>query len=244
MASPVFLTAEWRHLVMINYEVDPAILMPYVPIGTQLDLWNGKAYVSLVGFMFLNTQVLGLPVPFHRNFEEINLRFYVKYASPEGSRRGVVFIKEIVPRWGIAMVARYVYNENYVALPMRHKIVQSSSQIEANYEWKLGGRWNKIGVRCQGDPEPLVPGSDVEFITEHYWGYTVRKDGETAAYEVQHPHWRVWQADFSEADVDVAANYGAVFAPYLAKPPASAFLAEGSEIQVFKGQSLKNNIKK
>src|SRR3954468_20670393 len=118
----IFLAAEWRYLAMLNYQVDPAILHPHLPRGTELDIWNGRHYISLVGFRFLNTRVLGVPIPFHRNFEEVNLRFYVRRKGPEGWRRGVVFIAEIVPRFAIAAVARLFYNENYVALPTRHKL--------------------------------------------------------------------------------------------------------------------------
>src|SRR5262245_20887686 len=109
-----FLTADWRYLVMINYEVDPEILHPYIPGGTELDQWQGRTFVSVVGFLFLRTRVLGLTIPFHHNFEEVNLRFYVRRRAIEGWRRGVVFIREIVPRWAIAAVAREFYNENYV----------------------------------------------------------------------------------------------------------------------------------
>jgi uncharacterized protein YqjF (DUF2071 family) len=98
----VFLTAEWRNLAMLNYEVDQSLLLPFVPSGTTLDQWEGKTYVSLVGFRFLKTRVLGLPVPFHTNFDEVNLRFYVRRRIAGDVRRGVVFIREIVPRWAIA----------------------------------------------------------------------------------------------------------------------------------------------
>ncbi len=50
--SKVFLTAEWRYLAMFNYEVPPELLAPLVPRGTELDSWQGKVYVSLVGFLF------------------------------------------------------------------------------------------------------------------------------------------------------------------------------------------------
>src|SRR5581483_11035238 len=126
MESPIarvpssFLTAEWHNLAMLNYEIDPAVLRAFVPNGTELDSWNGKAYVSMVGFMFLKTRVRRFAIPFHQNFEEINLRFYVRRKGPDGWRRGVVFIKEIVPRFAIALIARMFYNENYVALAMRN----------------------------------------------------------------------------------------------------------------------------
>src|SRR4026208_556537 len=96
-ASP-FLTAEWRRLAMLSFEIDPRVLSPLVPAGTELDEWQGRTFASLVGFLFLDTRVFGLAVPFHRNFEEVNLRFYVRRMASDGLRRGVVFVKEIVPR--------------------------------------------------------------------------------------------------------------------------------------------------
>jgi uncharacterized protein YqjF (DUF2071 family) len=140
----IFLSAEWRHLVMVNYEIDPSILAPLIPAGTVLDLWKGKAYVSLVGFMFLNTRVLGLPIPFHRNFEEVNLRFYIKRQSADGDLRGVAFVKEIVPKRGIAYIARRLYGENYIALPMKHLLKETHNEIQAEYQWKTSERWQKI----------------------------------------------------------------------------------------------------
>jgi uncharacterized protein len=240
MEPAAFLSAKWKHLIMINYEVDPSILAPYIPTGTQIDLWKGKALISLVGFMFLDTYVNGFSIPFHRDFEEVNLRFYVKKSdTAEGERRGVVFIKEIVPRWGIAFLARYLYNENYAALPMQHLIEQHAEKIRVEYSWKYKGRWQKIGVGCQGIPYIPLSGSEAEFITEHYWGYTIQQNGETLEYQVKHPPWRIWEVGHNEVAVDLKAFYGTVFTPSLEKPPVSAFLAEGSEVRIFKGRKVK-----
>jgi uncharacterized protein YqjF (DUF2071 family) len=239
MPLPLFLSARWQHLLMINYEIDPDVLTPFIPRGTEIDLWQGKAYVSVVGFMFLDTYVRGLPIPFHRNFEEVNLRFYIKRSHlPEGERRAVGFIKEIVPRWGIAYLARRLYNENYVALPMRHVIEQKQNQISAAYYWKYKKKWQSIQVSCQNEPQYPSVNSEAEFITEHYWGYSKQRNGDTMEYQVEHPRWRVWQADHHEIDVDVNGLYGPVFAPFLEKSPSSVFLAEGSQVNVYKGQKL------
>lgn len=236
MTTNPFLSAKWKHLVMINYEIDPSVLAPFVPQGTELDLWNGKAYVSLVGFMFLDTYVKGYAIPFHRNFEEVNLRFYVK-KNADG-RRGVTFIKEIVPRWGIAYIARRLYNENYVALPMKHHIQELPTGISAEYAWKFKDKWQKIGLQCQGDSYFPSVGSEEEFITEHYWGYSLQHDGGTMEYEVKHPQWRLWKAEQYEVAVDVESLYGSTFAPFLKRKPTSSFLAEGSDVQVFKGERM------
>jgi uncharacterized protein YqjF (DUF2071 family) len=234
-----FLTARWVHLAMLNFEVDPAILENRVPAGTDLDTFDGKTFVSMVGFQFLDTRVLGISVPFHRNFDEINLRFYVRRNAEDGLRRGVVFVKEIVPRAAIAWVARRIYNENYVALPMSHEDqVGQNPEPRVSYRWKHRRRLNALSVRVAGTPYVPDEASEESFITEHYWGYVRQRSGTTLEYQVEHPRWKVWRASEAELDCDISAQYGAEFAPFLAGPPSSAFLAEGSAITVRRGQLL------
>jgi uncharacterized protein YqjF (DUF2071 family) len=238
---PVFLTAKWRHLAMLNYEVNPAILAPFVPAGTELDVWNGKTYVSLVGFQFLKTRVRGVAIPFHQNFEELNLRFYVRREAADGWRRGVVFIKELVPRVAIAWVARRFYNENYIAVPMWHRIAMDGGAVKsALYGWRFGGQDNHVKIVTQGEALPLVAGSEAEFITEHYWGYARQRDGGTMEYRVEHPAWRVWAAPAAEFRGDAAGLYGAELGQVLSGPPVSAFLAEGSGVVVHSGTRMED----
>ena len=233
--ASTFLTAEWRWLAMANYVIDPAVLAPYVPRGTELDTWQGRHYVSLVGFLFLDTRVLGVPIPFRRNFEELNLRFYVRRKAPDGWRRGAVFIKELVPRWAIATVARVVYGENYEARPMRHTVERNALTPLVRYEWYAQKRWQHLAMQTTGTAQLLVAGSEEEFITEHYWGYAAQRDGGSVEYQVEHPSWRVWQAASVEFDSDAAALYGAEFANVLASQPVSAFVAKGSAIKIKRG---------
>ncbi|MCY1063137.1 DUF2071 domain-containing protein [Nannocystis sp. RBIL2] len=248
MGDAAFLTAEWRDLVMLNFVVDPAVLAPHVPPGTELDRFGGEVYVSLVGFMFLRTRLLGCPVPWHRDFEELNLRFYVRrrgrddepHVGPDGYKRGVAFLKEIVPRAAVAMVARRLYGERYEAWPMRH--TRTAGAIEGSgrvgYGVRVGGRWHDLGLGYRGEPAALVPGSEAEFIAEHYWGYVAGPGRPTIEYRVEHPPWRVWAGVEPQLDVDVAALYGREFAPALAGAPRSAFLAEGSPVTVYHGRRL------
>jgi uncharacterized protein YqjF (DUF2071 family) len=226
---------------MLNYPADANMLQQFVPDGTELDLWQGRAYLSVVGFMMLDTRVRGIPIPCHRNFEEVNLRMYVRRKAADGWRRGVVFIKEIVPRWMTAWVARRFYNENYVAMPMRHDVVLPSAATSAGsvrFEWSSEGRWNSVSAQITGSPVALAKGSEEEFITEHYWGYCQQRDGSTVEYGVEHPPWRVWTAANPRLDCDVAATYGAEFAASLAGTPTSAFVADGSPVVVRRGIRL------
>jgi uncharacterized protein len=247
MSGRVFLTAEWRYLAMLNYAVDPRLLAPRVPPGTELDLWNGTAYVSMVGFLFLRTRVLNFPIPFHQNFEEINLRFYVRHQTSDGVRRGVAFIKEIVPRRAIASVARLFYGEPYVARPMQHRIEKNdkADSLRENgaveYGWFDFGRWNTLRAVTIGAPVALAPDSEAEFIAEHYWGYTTRRDGGCSEYKVEHPPWRVWQTSDATLDCDVARVYGDEFASVLSAAPRAAFVAEGSPIRVMRGRRIERN---
>ncbi|MCE9530277.1 MAG: DUF2071 domain-containing protein [Planctomycetes bacterium] len=225
---------------MLNFEVRPEILMPYVPQGTELDQWHGRTLASIVGFRFISTKVLGIPVPFHRDFDEVNLRFYVRRFEGGEWRRGVVFIKEIVPRWMISCVARRVYNENYVTMRMRHQVVPPNTEQpgRVQYEWKHLGRWNRVAATIQDKPVAIQPGSEEEFITEHYWGYTRQRDGGTMEYQVEHPIWSVWPGKNVEFDLDVKSLYGEAFVPPLTGRPTSVFVADGSAIVVRKGQRI------
>ena len=234
----VFLKAEWRNLVMLNYEVGPDLLAEFIPAGTELDRWNGKLFVSLVGFRFLKTRVRGLSIPFHRNFDEVNLRFYVRRTEGTEVRRGVVFIKEIVPRWAIAFVARNVYNERYVALPMRHHTESLDRGMFVEYGWRTGPAWNRISLGAEADAAFPQENSEEQFITEHYWGYAQQRDGSTMEYRVAHPPWRVWRGCDAKFEGDVTELYGPALAAVIRGKPSSAFLAEGSEVEVFRGRKL------
>src|SRR5579863_2790370 len=184
----VFLSAEWLDLVMLNYDVDPALLLEYLPSGTELDTFAGSTLVSLVGFRFIRTRLFGaLPIPFHSDFDEVNLRFYVRRKHSGETRRGVVFIREIVPKRAVAYIARVVYGEKYIRVPMRHRIAVNANRRSIRYEWQIGGEWCSLRAESQGDPLLPTEGSLEKFISEHYWGYSAQRDGSCTEYHVTHP---------------------------------------------------------
>lgn len=236
--QPTFLTTEWRHLAMLNYEVEPTVLEPYVPAGTELDTWNGKHYVSVVGLLFLNTRLYGMSIPFHRDFEEINLRFYVRYEAAGETRRGVVFVREIVPKAAITMVARVFYNENYVTMPTIHNLKRDNEELSLSYQWRQADFTHSLQVRAEGTPTPIRDNTEEEFIAEHYWGYAVQRDGGTLEYEVEHPRWRVWRINEASLSCDVERLYGSQFAEHIGANPDSALLAEGSPVIVRRGARI------
>ena len=232
-----FLTAAWRDLVMLSWAIDPALLAPRVPAGTSLDLHGGRALVSVVGFRFLGTRVLGVRVPGHADFDEVNLRFYVRRETPSGEvRRGVVFVRELVPRAAVAWLARRVYGEPYRTLPMR----SAASGRRFIYEWRREAGWEGLAATAVGEARVPPPGSEEAFITQHHWGYGRGRDGATLEYEVEHVPWRVWATEAATLRADVAGLYGAEFATALSAVPVSTLIADGSPITVFRPQRLPN----
>ena len=231
-----FLTAEWKNLVMLNYAVDGSLLERFVPAGTELDSFEGSTYLSLVGFEFNRTRIFGFPVPFHQAFEEVNLRFYVRRTS----KRGVVFIRELVPRRAVAAIARLAFNENYSCVPMSHRIETRAEGgvVEAEYAWGSGSDRCLMRIETEGPVFLPVDGSASQFITEHYWGYAAQPGGGCLEYEVQHARWFIQRTKRAEFSGSLARLYGAEIAQALMRRPDSAFLAEGSPVTVFTGKRI------
>lgn len=239
MSRP-FLTARWEDLLLLNYACPSELIEPLLPRGTRLDRWGEETLISLVGFMFRDTRVRGLAIPCHRTFEEVNLRFYVVHETPQGElRRGVVFIRELVPRTAIALVARAVYKEPYLAVPMSHAVaLDPRTGGTASYTWSHAGSEFRLEATASGAACESPEGSEAEFITEHYWGYTRRSGGRTAEYRVEHPRWQVWNAESASFSGAAEPLYGARIAEILADRPRSAFLAVGSQVAVYPGDKV------
>ena len=225
---------------MLNYEIDPNLLHNYVPFGTMLDSFLGKTYISLVGFRFCHTKLFGsLAVPLHSDFDEVNLRFYVRRRQGEENRRGVVFIAEIVDKLAVARIARLVYGENYVCLPMKHNICTDGSRKTFEYQWQVKkNKWCKLAAQAMGAPEIPREGSLEQFITEHYWGYSNQRGGGSLEYHVSHVPWQVWQSTTAGFEGDASGLYGVELGRVLQGHPTSAFIADGSPVTVFKGRKL------
>jgi uncharacterized protein len=227
-----FLRAEWRKLAIANFVVDADLLQELLPAKTSFDLWEGKCYVSLIGFMFLNTTVLNFRIPFHENFEEVNLRFYVKYADGDELKRGVVFIRELVPKPVIAFAANKLYHEHYRMVKMEHEwSADQPHSVEVSYSWQKQGP-NTFKIVAANEPQQIIMGSKEEFISHKLWGYTRVNDHKTLQYRVDHPLWNVYPVKEYHIDVDFQNSFGQKFSFLKNKKPESVFLAEGSAVQV------------
>jgi uncharacterized protein YqjF (DUF2071 family) len=237
LSSDTFLTAHWKNLVMLNYSVEPSLLLPFIPAGTRIDTFEGKSYVSLIGFEFQRTRLRGVRVPFHQSFEEINLRFYVSYSG----KRGAVFIRELVPKRAVALIARFAFNENYSYAAMSHRIeMRANGDVSrAEYSWRFGGQ--SFSMEIETEELSYVPpeGSLSQFITEHYWGYAAQRDGGCVEYAVKHPSWRVWDAAHVRFQGDSNDLYGREMSHVLSGTPDSAFFVDGSPVTVSRGRRIR-----
>ncbi len=251
------LTARWTELLLLNFPVPPDAIESLVPPGTEPDLHNGQAYISIVGFRFHAVRLFGLPVPGHTSFPEINLRYYVRRQVGDELRRGVVFVREIAPRRAVAFTGNWLYNENYITRPMRSTLQMSGPTLapgdtleyawRTRCTWPLRGRppkgqpqhyWNRLAARVAAPLALPALGSLEQFFVEHYWGYVRARDGATREYRVLHDPWQVAPADNITWDCDLPATYTTPLAEYLKQPPTSAIIAAGSPIQLYRGRRL------
>ncbi len=238
-----FLTAQWLNLIFANYEIEPKILKKYLPFGTELDLWQGKCFVSVVGFDFRETAVLGIKFPFHTNFEEVNLRFYVRYKDGNNWKRGAVFIKEIVPRAMITFIANTLYKENYATHKTKKLWQITDNELLIRYEWLNKKHWNLIEVKAEKEKQNIIADSEAEFITEHYWGYAKANEDQTTEYEVVHPKWQIHAVKDYRIEADFVDLYGENFSFLVDTPPSSVFLADGSPVAILRGKSITSSSK-
>lgn len=234
-----FLKARWENLIMANYTIDTETLLPFLPAGVEIDLYDGKAYVSLVGFIFKRSRIFHVPIPLMGTFEEVNLRFYVKRKVGDTYRRGVVFINETVPYRPVAWLANKLYKEHYITIPTKHDLVLDQSSKSIQYEWKVGESWNHLKVKATRNSREMERGSLEEFIFEHYYGYTKISDSVSQEYKINHPRWLVNDVNEKSVNCDFAQMYGPPFSDLNNKNPVSVITAEGSNISVdWKRQSF------
>lgn len=226
-----FLRARWENLIMANYEIDPSVLQPSLPYGVEIDTYRSKAYISLVGFLFRETRLFNVSVPFLGTFEEINLRFYVVRKMGAETRRGVVFVNETVPFRPVVIVANWLYKEHYVAVPTQHEWKISDRSKEIAYGWQCKNECFQIKAIATNQAEPTV-GSIEEYIFEHYYGYTELNDNRSVEYRVEHPRWQVNKVKEFEIKCDFAKMYGSAFGILNGAEPSSVIMAEGSAISV------------
>ena len=226
---------------MLHFDAEAAALQQYVPPGTELDLWRGRAIVSVVGLLSRHTRVLGVvPAALPASFVQVDLRTYVRrpgrvgepHVGLDGHRHGVVAVCELVPRPLLAACAR-AYGEPTVTAATRHEFASG----RVRYGWRLGGEWSEVVLDFDGSPAPLQPGTEAEFLALRHWSYC-RRGSKTRESRLEHTRWHHWVADAA----DLAGGFGSLVPPWLAEAlarrPRSAHLAAGSTARRYHGETF------
>jgi len=237
-----FLKATWRYLPFANFKVDPSFLQEYVPKGCRLQVRDGKADISVVGLRFENTRILGIPVPGHINFSEINLRIYVEGYKNGELKPGVSFIKEIVSKPIITWVANNLYDEHYDTMPIDYELQPSGKLHPVNeritYSWKPKDQWMRFSIDYDPKELNIVDNSNEQFILERYYGFSEQR-GKTSCYEVKHASWNYHKVEDYKLQLDFEQTYGSNFAMLNQLQPDSVMMAQGSRIGIGKKSKLR-----
>lgn len=227
-----FLTAVWSDLILISYAVPDEVLTPYLTPGLELDRWEGSAWCSLVAFNFEQTRVLGWSVPYPRtlcDFPEFNLRFYVR----QGTRRGVVFVRELTSNLLVVNLARLLYNEPYTAVPIQSRVTQAGSLRRVRHDFVVGGKPQMAAVSARCPATDPAQDSFETWVKEQEAGFGRTRGGRLTAYRVQHPTWRTYLVEEYQLGVDFAHLYGERWQFLQKRTPNSVVLAEGSQIAIY-----------
>lgn len=228
-----FLKAQWQDLIMINYEVPRTLVEKYLPAGCEVDLENNRCFASLVLFQFKDCKVKGISWPGYRNFSEINLRLYVTFKDNDEIKRGVIFVKEFVPKKLIAFIAQKLYKEPYFYSQIDYSSKADEKQRQLSYSWQEA----QVSISSADNWQDLKQGSHEEFILEHYWGYSKHSPQKTNEYEVIHPAWQFSPIEIHKSELDFAKLYGQDWGFLNQQKPYSSFIAKGSEIAVSNKQT-------
>ena len=226
------LSAHWTNLLVVNFETTKIFLEKHLPAGTELNDWNGKYFMSLVGFQFSKTKICGILSPFYRSFPEINLRFYVKRKTKTGWQNGVVFIKEIAPAKLIGFMAGWLYNENFICLKMKSRFINEGDKNKIEYCWNINNEWNYLKAIVKNKPVHYPQESLEGFISSHYHGFTRITETQTKEFEVIHSPWKIYHVLSFDIKLDAEAIYGKESAPFFSHQPCSVFMMDGSETKV------------
>ena len=229
------LKAEYSDLVAINFQIDDHLLKPLVPVGLELDYFDGDTFVSLVTMKIKRMKIWGIPFSVIPAFPEISLRFYVRRTTGDKSENGTCLIKDFVGGATAAWYLRTQFNSEFTKLKIQgqSKGFGIDEIPEVEYRWKHDDQWNNLRVRARSRITNTGKGTKVGFILDHS-NYFASQKGRTIAYRVERPQWEVWDAAQANFNCDVKNLFGRAFIKPLSKRPASVFVSAGSHVTVYR----------
>ena len=224
------LSMEPTDLLMLNYAAAPEVLQPFVPAGTELDLLEGSAFVSVVAFRGVNLRAYRLPLK--REVRQINVRFYVRREEAGALRRGAVFLKELVSSRRVARGGRVGYGEPFEYAPIIASAEEAGEARIIRYDWGRREQACSVAAARTAPPRAAVAGTPESFFTERHWGYNRTSRGRTREYRVEHPPWLVSPARVVAAPADPGGYKVPVLSEVLMAAPHSAYVVKATYMSV------------
>ena len=242
LTMDTFVSAYWSDLILLSYAVPDRLLLPRIA-PFDLDYWDGQAYVSVVGFHFGKTRILGVPpgplLPNVANFAQWNLRTYVRRKVNEvGSSHakqaagGIVFLKEFVPSPMVTGLVRTLYNENYVTAPLSLTLQSEGNTLDVCYSLEVGGRKHTIAAKSVLAPSKLKAGSADEFFIERYWGSPGAYGNKVISFQIAHAPWNTYDISSCDVDADFGLLYGKDWEFLNNRKPDYAAWCDGSSVGI------------
>ncbi|NQY79057.1 MAG: DUF2071 domain-containing protein [Candidatus Caenarcaniphilales bacterium] len=189
----------WSNLIFIHQEVDPQSLMKIIPAPLELDLLDGKAYISFVPFKMKDIKVLDLPlIPYFSSILEFNLRTYVRYKG----QKAVYFFSLDANKSLHIEVARLFFKLNYLKANIDYQPTKSIECIrydDRDYQVRFNAKFN-VDHKTE-DHSDLS-----KWLTERY-SYLESKHGKVFQGKLEHSPWKLKKVNLESIEENYLEKY-------------------------------------
>jgi uncharacterized protein len=198
----VLFDQRWTDLAFLHWPVDPDVVAPYLPRGTEPDVIDGVTYVGLIPFHMRGAGAgRGHPTEYLGDFLETNVRLYSVDAT---DRHGVVFRSLEASRLATVLAARWGYRLPYVWSRMR---VERYGDV---WTWSSVRRWPHRGLRTQIAIRvgAVVAPTPLDIWLTARWGLHHRVAGRTIWTPNEHEAWPLRTAEVIELSDELVSAAG------------------------------------
>lgn len=216
-----FTLQSWRDVVFLHWRVDPDVVAPLLPPGTEPDLVDGTTWIGVVGLRMTDLRVGPVPYP---SFLELNIRLY---SCGTSGQRAVVFRAMEASEPVFAAASRSSTRLPYTWAAMR--FTHAGRRIGFATRRRLP-RPSGTGLRfeVEYDAAPHEPSATEAALTAR-WSLHQRWYGPTLRWPVTHPAWPLHRGRLvTWHDEGLLAAVGL---PTLSDPPESVLYSPATTVR-------------